>query len=132
MHFCPEFQIGLRWLLNLSRLNLMAMLLFLNKPGLMAIYFLYGQDIIIQKKGIADVYWFTIIIFINYHLLNNMEEKHRSYVYWFTTIIFIHYHLFNNMEEKHRSYVYWFITIIFIHHHHLDNMEEKHRSCILV
>ena len=65
------------WLLNLSKPKLMAILLFLNKLGLMAIlialnkprlmanYFLYNQDKIILKKGIADVYWIAAIIFIH-------------------------------------------------------------------
>ena len=34
----------------------MAILIALNKPRLMAIYFLYNQDKIKLKKGIADVY----------------------------------------------------------------------------
>ena len=143
---------SLRWLLNLkmpkfmaillfpNRPGLMAILLALNKPRLMAIYFLYNQDIIIYKKGIAAVYWFTTIIFIHYHLFNNMEEKHCSCI--FSRIIFIHYHLFNNMEERHHSciliyhnhitssiiqkkgiaYVYLSDRIIFIHYHLSQNI----------
>ena len=43
-------------LLFLNKLGLMAILIALNKPRSMAIYFLYNQDKIILKKGIADVY----------------------------------------------------------------------------
>ena len=43
-------------LLFLNKLGLMAILIALNKPRSMAIYFLYNQDKIILKKGITDVY----------------------------------------------------------------------------
>ena len=76
---------SLRWLLDLNKPKLMALLLFLNKPALTAILlalnkprlmhicFLYNQDTIIQKKNFAPVYWFHRIIFIHYHLSHKIH-----------------------------------------------------------
>ena len=121
---CP-----LRWLLNLKMPKFMAILLFpnrpglmailqaLNKPRLMAIYFLYNQDIIIYKKGIAAVYWFTTIIFIHYHLFNNMEERHHS------CILIYHNHITSStIQKKGIAYVYLSDRIIFIHYHLSQNI----------
>ena len=77
---------------------------------------------IIWKKNIIHAYWFTTVPSVHYHLVNNMEEKHRSCILIYHSHLnklspLTHYHLLSNAEEKHRSCIF---------------EEEKHRSCIFI
>ena len=85
---------------------------------------------IIWKKNIVHAYWFTTVSSVHYHLLNNMEKKHRSWILT-STVPSVHYHLLSNMVEKHRSWILT-TTVPSAHYHLLNNIEEKHRSYILI
>ena len=91
---CSLVGCSLRWLLNLKKAQI---------NGYFAIF---EQARINGYKRKASLMYIDLPQSFSYIITSSkIWKKNIGHVYWFATIIFIHYHLFNNMEEKHRSCV---------------------------
>ena len=89
---CSLVGCSLRWLLNLKKAQINGYFAIFEQARINGYKRKASLMYIDLPQSFSDIITFSII-----------WKKNIAHLYWFTTIIFIYYHLFENMEEKHRS-----------------------------